>query len=268
MKLELIPRALIEELQLFLLRDFITPFQQLKDGIAAYESNEWDKSAELFINIWRCSENAFYSYLHKGLSLGFPPDSLEDELSRGEQAIRAMCWLGIYALYDAATAYFEAPDGVYNAGECNHLPSDTCIRHLSGDTSFGLVIDEGVYFDNKEHYAGAPITNIILLKDAIGNKLNYSKTYSNAAHHVALLCLRRLHMMEVSDTNLLSTEFQVLIGERIKYNLLLVVTNTVRAITTRLDERTINGEWWAKEAEFETLKMSHKLGSKDTGWER
>jgi hypothetical protein len=277
-KLQLESIAAVKELQS---SDFSSEvIDQLNQGITKYNSEKWAESAELFIIAWRYAENAFLSHLHKGLLLEKRSDSLEEDLSQGEPKIRAICWLRIYALHDAAIAFFAAPSShsfftadPYKAGKGG--------KYISKDTSFGLVMDEHITVtgepgesENPEEPGaaaaqnfkssmqaksiarankremkgpGTPITEVLTIKDIIGHKLDCCKTHREAACHTALLCMRSLRMMErmmeLSETNLLTMQLRVSSVERIKSNLLLIIDAATKDQWEKLRNQSWQQTW-------------------------
>lgn len=250
-KLELVSVAAVKELRRTNLTELFAPISDLREGIAAYEAGEWVKSAELFLKVWRYSENAFSGHLQKPLSLYDAPNFLHEELNQGEAALHTICWLGMYALHDAATAYFQAPDGTYNAGDIKRAPS------TYGRSNFGPVTDEAVRVGGDLKTAGVPITSVLHIRDTVGQLLDRSETYKDAAHNISLLCLRCLRMTQVSTSNILSIMFQESSLDRINSNLPLIIISTIRWRT------------WVDRAVLKTLEMAaEKSSGKDAAWKR
>ncbi|KFZ00164.1 hypothetical protein V500_01160 [Pseudogymnoascus sp. VKM F-4518 (FW-2643)] len=109
-KLELISITAIEELLLCKAMKESSTVKAVRKAIAAYSCGDWTKSAELFIKAWNYSRATLDRHYQQPLSSFAIPSHLGKELSLFEKAARTIHWLGIYALHDAAAAYFQAPD--------------------------------------------------------------------------------------------------------------------------------------------------------------
>jgi hypothetical protein len=119
-KLELISIAAIEELLLKSGQKFkssisgtiedSSTFKTVRQAIEAYSYGDWTKSAELFITAWLYSRATLDYHFQQPLSYFAVPSHLGKELKLFENTVRTIYWLGIYALHDAAAAYFQAPN--------------------------------------------------------------------------------------------------------------------------------------------------------------
>lgn len=141
-QLELISITAIEELLLSKAMKESSTVKAVRKAIAAYSCGDWTKSAELFIKAWNYSRATLDRHYQQPLSYFAIPSHLGKELSLFEKAARTINWLGIYALHDAAAAYFQAPDkckpkkmvahGNGNSETCKDVAHDAallCMRY-------------------------------------------------------------------------------------------------------------------------------------------
>ena len=144
-KLELISIAAIEELVLSKAIEAMkvsSTVKTVRKAIAAYNRGNWTKSAELFIDAWHYSRATLVCHFQQPLSYFAVPSHLGEELSLFEKMVSTINWLGIYALHDAAAAYFQAPDdckpkklvahGNGNSETCKEVAHDAalhCMRY-------------------------------------------------------------------------------------------------------------------------------------------
>ncbi|KAH8585817.1 hypothetical protein B0O99DRAFT_696109 [Bisporella sp. PMI_857] len=266
-KLELISRTAVIALRgsnwSMGLSDVYTLFPQLESGISAYDLGEWIKSAEQFIKVWRYSENYAAAYLSDELSLYNVPESLDEQLSWSESRAHTIRCLGIYALHDAATAYYQAPNNGYNPGTTRFALSSYLHLELREEEneialpSQGLVTGESLKISQEIKGAGVPIASLVRVLDPIGQILSDQKTCKGIAYDISLLCIKASHMMKISNANLLSVELQELCRRRVTSHLSLVIVTTIR------------GTQWVKRAGLKTLEMAIAgLPSADLAWKR
>ncbi|KFY01359.1 hypothetical protein O988_02798 [Pseudogymnoascus sp. VKM F-3808] len=268
--LELVSKAAIDEMPnhdfSFGGMDVFGVFQIIENAIAAYNSKKWIISAELFIKASRRAEREFNEHILKPLSIYNVPDSLDDALSWGESNARTLRWLGIYALHDAATAYFQAPDApdvdrAITYADDMEIAAPAEARD-GKKTAFTIVAGKdirvgGVGGEVKK--AGVPLGDVLQLKyiDIVGKLLDEIETYKNAAHNISLLCMRKLRLLEVQENRFLSIDLQKSNIRRIQANMSLII-----ACTTQ-------GKDWVRNAGLKTLSMA-QMGSdgKDLEWKK
>lgn len=141
-KLELISVKAIEEMSLSKIMKSST-VGAVRKAIRAYSCGDWTKSAELFDKAWLCSRATLKRHFQQQLPPFAIPSPLGKGLSFFEKEARTISWLGIYALHDAAAAYFQAPDEckpkemVAGGKSCNetckdlaHCAAVLCMRYL------------------------------------------------------------------------------------------------------------------------------------------
>jgi hypothetical protein len=254
-KLEILSRAAVMALQdsnwSFGLNEVYAIYCKLETAISAYDSGEWIESAELFVNIWRHSENFLAGHFTAELSLYNVPASLDEQLSWAEPRAHTIHWLGLCALHDAATTYFQAPSNGYNPGKVKFAPSSYHQLELIEEgekkvplAPYGLVTGEGLRINNVTKEAGLPIASLIRVLDPIGQILDSQNTCEGIAHDVSLLCIRVSRLTQSSEANLLSIGLQKIILGRIMSNLPLIIVSTIR------------GTSWIKRAGVKTLQMA------------
>ena len=249
--------------------DIFGVFAIIKEAIAAYNSKKWIISAELFIKASRRTEREFNGHILKPLSLYNVPYSLDEALSRGELNARTLRWLEIYALHDAATAYFQAqdaqdaPDVDGNLGAITHANEVEIAAPAEAregkKPAFTIVAGENIRVGGELKEAGVPLGDVLQLKyiDIVGELLDEIEKYKNAAHNISLLCMRKLRLTEVWENRFLSMDFQKSNIRRIKANMSLII-----ACTTQ-------GKDWVRCAGLETLLMAQKESDgKDIEWKK
>lgn len=231
--------------------DILAIYIKLEDAISAYEDGKWIESAELFVSAWRHSEHFVAGYLTENLSLYVIPESLDEQLSWAELRAQTIHWLGLCALHDAATAYFQAPSNGYKPGEVKFAPSTYHRLELTEKGKkevppgpHGLITGEDLRISNVTKEAGVPVASLIRVLDPIGQILGYQKTCKGIAHEISLLCIRVARMTKRSEANLLSISLQNILIGRIMSNLPLIIVSTIR------------GTPWIERAGVKTLQMS------------
>jgi hypothetical protein len=268
--LELVSKAAVDEMPnhdfSFGGMDVFGVFQMIKKAIVAYNSKKWIISAELFIKASRLTIHEFNGHIVKPLSLYNVPDSLDDALSWGESNARTLRWLEIYALHDAATAYFQAPDAPdvdVNLGAiiyANEVEFAAPAEAREGKkTAFTIVSGQNIRVGSELKEAGDPLGDVLQLKhiDIVGELLDEIKTYKNAAHNISLLCMRKLRLTEVEENRFLSIDLQKSNIGRIKANMSLII-----ACTTQ-------GKDWVRRAGLKTLSMAQQESDgKDIEWKK
>ena len=240
-------------------------YSDLRKAIKAYESRNWTQSAALFIKVWRYSELAVSNHLEEDISMDNIPDSLDEALSWDEKTTCTIGWLGIFALHDAATAFFQAGDSSYDAGDSKYVGGNRNVRETKPTADAGketIEIKSGLFTDRNYNVggeifeAGAPLSTIVPALDKIGRIYQGPKTCYSIAHGISVLCLRCLRMTDTSRGSLLSTDLHEKCWRMIMSNMTLVTVYTV------------SGEKWAQHAGLRSLRMAKELINQDSAWGR
>ena len=105
------------------------------------------------------------------------PDDLDEALDWGEKEARTIGWLGIYALHDAAAAFFQAGDSIYDAEGSKYVASAQNFKDAKSATNVdgeaaeiksGLTTDHNYTVGGQIFKKGAPVSTVIRALDKIG----------------------------------------------------------------------------------------------------